>query len=409
MPTFQYQLKRPGGQVVSGTLRAETLVAATQQVRGMGGVILDVFRVGDEEARGQASGRGLNLRFGQRVGSKDILSFTNQLAVMAKAGIGLTSALEGIGDQTTNPKMQAVVNTLKRDVEAGRQFSESLQRFPKVFSLLYVNMVKASELSGSFAHMLERISTYLAQQVETRRQVVGAMIYPIIIVCMAVLTTIFMLTFVLPRFMVLFQGKEHILPLPTKMLMAMSASLCNWWFLYLIGGAGVGVGGYFLVRTDGGRTWWDGMKLKLPLLSSLCHALYLSRSLRTMGELVSAGVPMLDTIAITADVSGNIHYKRVWNRVHGAVRKGQRIAPTLAQSQLIPNSVAQMIAAGEETGSLSEILNDVSEFYEKALKSTIKSVTAAIEPLMIIVMGGIVAFIAASILLPIFKMSQLVK
>jgi type IV pilus assembly protein PilC len=302
-----------------------------------------------------------------------------------------------------------VIDMMKRDVEGGHQFSEALQRYPKVFSLLYVNLIRASELSGSFAHMLARVGQYLTQQAETRRQVLGAMIYTIIIVCMAITTTIFMLTFVLPRFMVLFQGKEEILPLPTKILMAMSASLCNFWYVYILGAIFSGVAGWYFLHTDTGRTWWDGMKLKVPILKSLCHALYLSRGLRTMGELVNAGVPMLDTIAITAEVSGNVHYERVWSRVHAAVRKGQRIAPTLARSPLIPNSVAQMIAAGEETGSLGEIMADVSEFYEGQLKATIKAVTAAIEPLMIIVMGGIVAFIAASILLPIFKMSQLVK
>jgi type IV pilus assembly protein PilC len=218
-----------------------------------------------------------------------------------------------------------------------------------------------------------------------------------------------MLVFVLPRFMVLFQGHDEILPLPTKILMAASASLRGFWYLYIVGAAGLGVGGTYFVRTDFGRTWWDMAKLKIPILKSLCHAMYLSRGLRTMGELVNAGVPMLDTIAITAEVSGNVHYARVWQRVHLAIRKGQRIAPTLSKSPLIPISVAQMISAGEETGSLAEILKDVSEFYDKQLKATIKTVTGAIEPLMIILMGGVVAFIAAAILLPIFKMSQLVK
>jgi type II secretory pathway component PulF len=209
--------------------------------------------------------------------------------------------------------------------------------------------------------------------------------------------------------MVLFEGKEHILPLPTKMLMALSASLTNYWYAYIlvIGG---GIGGFiYFIGTHAGRAWWDMAKLRIPILKKLCHALYLSRGLRTMGELVNAGVPMLDTIAITAEVTGNIHYARIWHRVHTAVRKGQRIAPTLAHSPFIPSSVAQMISAGEDTGTLAEILNDVSEFYDRQLKATIKTVTSAIEPLMIVLMGGIVAFIAASILLPIFKMSQLVK
>jgi len=406
MPTYQYQLKQTDGRVVTGTAKAESLMLATQQVRELGGTIIDLMRLGDE----QAPGRGiLGLQFGQSVPSKDILAFTSQLAVMAKAGIGLTSALEGIGEQIKNPRLGQIVRTMKRDVEAGRQFSEALQRFPKVFSPLYVNMVRASELSGSFGHMLDRIGGYLTQQVETRREVKGAMIYPVIIVVLAIVTTIFMLTFILPRFMVLFEGKEDILPMPTKALMAMRSSLRGYWYIHLVAAAAMVGGAVYFLRTDIGKAWWDSAKLKIPILKNLCHALYLSRGLRTMGELVNAGVPMLDTIAITAEVSGNVHYARVWRRVHAGVRKGQRISPTLSHSPLFPNSVAQMISAGEETGSLGEILSDVSEFYDRELRATIKAVTAAIEPLMIILMGGVVAFIAASILLPIFKMSQLVR
>ena len=406
MATYRYQLKRDDGQVVTGVMKADSLVLATQQVRELGGAILDLMRIGEDEVGRKGL---LGIQFGQRVGMNEILAFTNQLAVMSKAGIGLTTALESIGEQVKNPKMGRVIRTLKGDIEAGRQFSETLPRFPKIFSLLYVNMVRASELSGSFGRMLGRISEYLTQQIETRRQVKGAMIYPAIILVLAMVTVVFMLTFVLPRFAPLFKGREEILPMPTKILMAMSSSLTNYWYVYLLSVGAIAGGLIYFLRTDIGREWWDAAKLKIPILKNLCHALYLSRGLRTMGELVNAGVPMLDTIAITAEVSGNVHYARVWRRVHAAVRKGQRIAPTLAHSPLIPASVAQMIGAGEETGALAEILTDVSEFYDRQLKATIKSVTAAIEPLMIILMGGIVAFIASSILLPIFKMSQLVK
>jgi len=400
-------MKRPGGEVVAGTLQADSQALALQQIRKMGGAALDVIRldnVGDKPAGLLAS-----LGFGKHINTRELLAFTSQMAVMSKAGLGLTTTLGSISEQIKSPYLGQVVQTLKRDVESGRQFSEALQRFPKIFSLLYVNMVRASELSGSFGHMLERIGDYLNQQVETKRQVTGAMIYPLIIVVMAITTTVFMLTFVLPRFMVLFEGKEDILPIPTKVLMALSYSLCTYWYAHLFGAAGAVTGFVYFLRTEFGKTWWDMAKLQIPILKNLCHALYLSRGLRTMGELVNAGVPMLDTIAITADVSGNVYYARVWQRVHAAVRKGQRIAPTLAQSPLIPGSVVQMIAAGEEAGSLGEILSNVSEFYDRQLKATIKTVTSAIEPLMIVLMGGIVAFIASSILLPIFKMSQLVK
>ncbi len=406
MHTYRYQMKRPDGQVVVGSLSADNQTLAAQQVRELGGVVLDLTRIAGDGDRA-AKMRGLALL--NRIGAKDLLAFTSQLSVMSKAGIGLTTALESIVEQIVNPRMATVVSTLKRDVEAGRQFSEAIQRFPKVFSVLYINMVRASELAGTFGHMLSRINGYLTQQAQTRRQVIGAMIYPFIIVALAILTTVFMLTFILPQFMILFEGKEEILPLPTKMLMAMSASLRHYWYLYILvlsGGAG---GLFYSTRTPAGRAWWDMVKLKAPLIKKLCHALYLSRGLRTMGELVNAGVPMLDTIAITAEVTGNVHYAKVWHQVHASVRKGQRLAPMLAKSPFIPKSVSQMIAAGEETGTLAEILTDVSEFYDDQLKATIKAVTSAIEPLMIMVMGGIVGFIAASILLPIFKMSQLVK
>jgi len=407
MHTYQYRVRRTSGQVLVGTLRADSQLLAAQQARDLGGAVLELIRLSDEGA-GKKHGLLARLGLGQGVGGKDLLAFTSQLAVMTKAGIGLTTALESIGDQITNPNMAQVVSTLKRDVESGRQFSEALQRFPKVFSPLYVNMVRASELSGSFGHMLDRIGEYLNQQMETKRQVTGAMVYPAIIVTMALTTTVFMLTFVLPRFMILFQGKEDILPLPTKILMAMSASMVGYWYVYLVTVVGGTTGFTYFIRTEFGHAWWDGAKLKIPICAKLCHALYLSRGLRTMGELVNAGVPMLDTIAITAEVSGNLHYARVWQRVHLAVRKGQRIAPTLARSKFIPASVSQMISAGEDTGALAEILKDVSEFYDKQLKATIKAVTAAIEPIMIVAMGAIVGFIAASILLPIFKISQLV-
>ena len=246
MNLYRYQLKRSNGQVMVGTLKAASLPLATQQARLMGGSILELVRANDDAPR-----QGL-LGWGQGVSSKDLLTFTSQLAVMSKAGIGLTAALAGIGEQTQAPRMAHVIRTLKRDVEAGRQFSEALQRFPKVFSPLYVNMVRASELSGSFGHMLNRIGDYLNQQLETRRQVVGAMVYPAVIVTLATITTIFMLTFVLPKFMVIFQGKEDILPLPTRMLMAWSHSMVTYWYLYIVVVTGA-VGGFlYFIRTEGG-------------------------------------------------------------------------------------------------------------------------------------------------------------
>ena len=257
--------------------------------------------------------------------------------------------------------------------------------------------------------MLDKIAAYLAQQIETSSMVKGAMIYPGIIGTMAIGTTIFLLTFVLPRFMVIFKGKEAVLPGPTKLLLAMSNFMVNYWYVLIFGMIAAIWGFVLVLRTDWGRLYWDKTKLTVPLFKKLFRALYISRSLHTMGQLINAGVPMLDTISITADISGNTLYRRMWRTVYTAVKQGKKVSAPLQKSPLLPRSVVQMISAGEESGKLGEVLDTVSEFYARELKSVIKSVTAMIEPLMIVVMGGLVGFIAMSIILPIFKLSQLMK
>jgi type IV pilus assembly protein PilC len=282
-------------------------------------------------------------------------------------------------------------------------------RYPKVFSPLYINMVKASELSGGFSKMLDKIAAYLSQQIETTSMVRGAMIYPGIIGTMAVGTTIFLLTFVLPRFMVIFKGKEAALPAPTKLLLALSGFMVNYWYILLAAVGATVWGVVLMLRTDWGRLWFDKAKLTIPIFKKLFRALYISRSLHTMGQLINAGVPILDTLGITAEIAGNSIYKRMWRSVYTAVKQGKKISTPLNKSPLLPRSVVQMIGAGEESGKLGEVLDEVSEFYARELKAVIKGVTAMIEPIMIVLMGSIVGFIAMSIILPIFKLSSLVK
>jgi type IV pilus assembly protein PilC len=235
------------------------------------------------------------------------------------------------------------------------------------------------------------------------------MIYPGIIGLMAVTTTVFMITFVLPRFTVMFKGKEDILPAPTKILMALSDFMIGYWYILVVAVVAAAWGFSLMLKTDWGRLWFDKTKLSVPVFKKLFRALYINRSLHTMGQLINAGVPMLDTLAITADISGNVLYRRMWRSVYGAVKQGKKISMPLQRNPLLPRSVVQMIAAGEESGRLGEVLDEVSEYYAKELRAVIKAVTAMIEPLMIVAMGGGVGFIAMSIILPILKMSNLVK
>jgi len=409
MPQYRYQMRTGGGQTSQGVMSAQSAMAAAQQLRQQGNTVLQLTPI-----KHQITSRSLRqwlkaLNYQSGPSAKDVLNFTSQLAVMVRAGISLRSALEGIADQTPNAKFQKILQQVKLDVESGKPFSEALAKHPKQFGPLYVNMVRASEMSGSFSEMLDRIADYEAQQLETRNMVVGAMIYPAVIATLAVGVTIFLLTFVLPRFASVFEGKEGQMPWPTIFLMDLSAFMVQWWWALLIVVALMGVGLFFLIRTDPGRYWFDLAKLHIPILKKMFKALYISRSLHTMGELVNAGVPMLDTIAITGAISGNRLFKRMWNAVHSSVKQGKKITQPLHKTDLLPQPVVQMIGAGEESGKLGEVLDEVSSFYAKQLRETIKTVTSMIEPLMIIIMGSIVGFIAMAIILPIFKLSTMVQ
>ncbi|MBN2270336.1 MAG: type II secretion system F family protein [Sedimentisphaerales bacterium] len=349
-----------------------------------------------------------NFRVELGPGRKDILNFTNQLAVMIRAGISLQESLESIAGQVTNLKFKAIITDLKNRIEAGQSFSQALTEHPEIFNNLYVNMVAAAEVSGSLSSMLQKLAEYLDSEAETRSQVKGAMVYPVIIAVMAVTVTVFLLCFVLPRFTAIFAGKEHLLPRPTKILMASSAFLRGYWY-FIVPGVGAALWSFwYFIGTTAGRLWWDKTKLSLPLIKTLCRSLYITRSLHTMGVLIRSGVPILSTISITAQIAGNVLYKRMWLGVHQEVKQGKKIASSLGQYNLMPGNVVQMIRSGEESGTMGDVLRDVSNYYARELKTVIKTVTSMIEPIMICVMGVLVGFIAMSIILPIFKMSSLV-
>jgi type IV pilus assembly protein PilC len=350
--------------------------------------------------------RGFRFEFGPS--RKDILHFTSQLAVMVRAGISLQDTLDAISQQCTNQKFQAVIRDLKIRIEEGNSFSQALAEHPQIFTNLYINMVAAAEASGSLSDMLQKLAEYLDEETETRSQVKGAMVYPIIIAVMAVSVTTFLLCFVLPRFTAIFAGKEHLLPAPTKALMATSAFVRHWWFAIIPAIGAVLWAFWYFINTAPGRAWWDRTKLILPLIRTLCRSLYITRSLHTMGVLTRAGVPILNTISITAQISGNMLYRNMWLGVYEEVRQGKKIAASLSQYTLMPSSVVQMIRSGEESGNMAEVLKDISSFYSRELKTVIKAVTSMIEPIMIVIMGCLVGFIAMSIILPIFKMSSIV-
>ena len=408
MPLYRYTIRTSAGQPQSGTVTADSIATAATVLRNQGARVLSISPLKDALAASGLAARIKEINAG-KPRAKHVLDFTTQLAVMMRAGINLRAALDGIADQTEHPAFKKVILAIKGDVESGKQFSAALQRHPRLFGPLYIHMVRASEMSGAFAEMLDRIAGYIGQEIETRKMVIGAAIYPGVIGTMAVGVTVFLLTFVLPKFKAVFQGKEDVLPWATKFLLGLSETMVAQWPL-ILGGLLLVVGGLVaFARTGVGSFWIDKMKLSVPILRTMFRSLYISRSLQTMGQLVNAGVPMLDTLAITGDISGNTFYRNLWKSVYTNVKQGKKIAQPLHKSPLLPQSVVQMMSAGEESGKLGEVLDEISGYYAKQLKDHIKAVTSMIEPIMIVMMGSVVGFIAMAIILPIFKMSQIVK
>lgn len=407
MPNYRYQVRSQSGDVQAGVISADSAATAAQLLRNQGVHILSLSVAGGPGVGGGFV-NALKRMNERKPTQKNVLDFTTQLAVMVRAGINLRTALEGIADQTNHATFKKIILQLKTDVESGKQFSDAIAAHPKLFNALYVNMVRASEMSGSFADMLDRIAGYIGQQLETRKMVIGASIYPGVIGTLAVGVTVFLLTFVLPKFYAVFEGKEDVLPWATTFLMSLSKFMIAQWPLLLAGVAGIAIALVFFLKTDVGGWWADRAKLGVPVLRTMFRSLYISRSLQTMGQLINAGVPMLDTLMITGDVSGNRVYKGMWGRVYGSVKQGKKIAAPLIKDALMPKAVCQMISAGEESGKLGEVLDQISGYYAKQLKDHIKAVTGLIEPIMILIMGTIVGFIAMAIILPIFKMSQIV-
>ncbi|HCA39735.1 MAG: type II secretion system F family protein [Phycisphaerales bacterium] len=407
MPNYRWEVRNAHGRIESGQIAADTASGAAVSLRQQGHHVLKLIPIVEQRVNWKRMVEVLNA--GSGPSQKDVLDFTVQLAVMVRAGINLRMALDGIADQVKNARFRRIILQIRADIEAGKSFSEAISRYPKLFNPLYVNMVKASEMSGSFAKMLDRIAAFIAQQLETRKMVVGASVYPGMIATMAIGVTVFLLTFVLPRFATVFAGKEEILPAPTKMLLGLSEWMVNNWIL-LVGMAVLAIIGLLAtLKTNVGQLWFDRLKLTAPLFKGMFRALYVSRSLQTMGELLNAGVPVLDAVGVTGDISGNRLYKNLWKRVQSAVREGRKLHEELDGSPLLPSSVVQMVAAGEESGRLGEVLEEVAEFYQRALRDAIKTMTSMIEPILIVIMGSIVGFIAMAIILPIFKMSSLVS
>ncbi len=397
MPTFEYTARNPQGQEVNGTMDATSRDEVASNLRKNRLVLIRL-----REAKRL-------VRRGGRIATRDIVIFTRQFATMINAGLPLVQALDILAQQTENKALAEVTKQVVYDVESGHTLADALSKHPKAFTALYVNMVAAGEAGGILDTILLRLAVFLEKNDAIIRKVKGAMIYPAVIFSVAILAIVILLIFVIPTFQQMFASVNMDLPLPTKIVIGASDVLQQFWWLM---GLSVVVLGYLIKKyyeTDNGKLVIDRMLLRAPVVGDLLRKSAVSRFTRTLGTLISSGVAILDGLEITARTAGNrvIHDAVMESR--GSIAGGETIAQPLAKSGVFPPMVTSMIAVGEATGGLDEMLTKIADFYDDEVDAAVGALLSLMEPIMIVVLGVIVGGMIVAMYLPIFGMINAVQ
>jgi type IV pilus assembly protein PilC len=404
MGTFVFKALDLSGAQTRGEIEADSKQAVTSQLRAKGLIVLDV-----DEFKSADVGDFLG-RF-KKVKAAELTVATRQLSTMISSGMSLLRALYVLEDQARSDKLREAMVQIRKDVEAGIALSDALKRHPDIFNDLYVAMVGAGEIGGILEETLSRVADQLEKDDSLRRQVKAAMMYPLLIGGFAMTVLVALVTFLVPVFEKVFKQFGGELPTITKFTVTLSHVFTHQWYLIILA-AGGGVTGFRKwKKTARGREQWDRFKLKVPWkIGDIVQKVALARFSRTYSALIAAGVPMLQSIEITGRTSGNKVIENAMNQVRESVKAGGSITtPMRAVPEAFPTMVTQMIGVGEETGALEQMLSKVADFYEDEVAAALKALTSILEPIMIIVVGGIVGFIVISMYMPMFKVYDQIK
>ncbi len=396
MPVFEYTARTLSGDTQTGTLELPSLEDVRQHLRRNN---MRIVRV-REQARRKRS---------RHIPTRDIVIFTRQFATMINSGLPLVQSLDILAKQTENKALADVTRQVVYDVESGNTLADALEKHRNAFSPLYVNMVAAGEAGGILDTILLRLATFLEKNDAIIRKVKGALIYPAVIMAVAAIAIVVLLVFVIPTFQQMFASVNLELPLPTRVVIGLSEILQGWWWLILAGIAGTAFGVRAYYQTERGRLNVDRFLLRLPVLGDLLRKSAISRFTRTLGTLLSSGVAILDGLEITARTAGNrvIHDAVMESR--GSIAGGDTIAGPLEHSRVFPPMVTSMIAVGEATGGLDEMLSKIADFYDDEVDAAVSALLSLMEPVMIVVLGVIVGGMIIAMYLPIFDMINAVE
>jgi len=403
VPVYVWKGRTVGGEIQTGELTLESQDEALQALRKRRIIISSVREK-------KADVKLAMPKFGSTVSTRDLAIFTRQFATMINAGLPLVQCLDILSKQTEKAEFRNTIAQVMRDVEAGTTLAEALGKkdHAKVFDELFVNMVEAGEAGGILDNILQRLATYIEKAEALKRKIKGAMVYPAVVLSVAVLATSFMLSFIIPSFARMFTGFGAELPLPTKIVMGLSSFLRAYWWAMIGTGVGIVVGLQRYYITEKGHLQIDTFLLKVPVLGDVLRKGAVARFTRTLATLISSGVPILNGLEITARTAGNRVVQNAIMAARASIREGETIAAPLRQSTVFPQMVVQMISVGEETGALDDMLTRIADFYDDEVDTAVDSLTSLIEPIMIVVMGSIVGGMVIAMYLPMFKLINVV-
>jgi len=399
--TYTFKAMDVAGAPLRGQVDAESKQAVSDQLRSRGLVILEIAE--------KHSSREINITLFERVTLSDLAIFSRQLATMVSSGMTILRALFVLEEQTEVKKLKSIIIAVRKDVEAGLSFSVALSRHPKIFSPLFIAMVRAGEIGGVLEDSLVRIADQLEKEDSLRRQVRGAMVYPAVVLTVALVVMTVLVVYIVPVFAgVLKQfattSSGQSLPAMTQVTVDISHAMTNYWYAFIGGIVAVGLTFRHWKRSDTGRPQWDAVRLKIPFkIGDIVQKISIARWARTFSALTSAGVPLLEALDITGRSAGNEVVARVMNDVIDSVKRGGTISEPLRESDVFPMMVSHMVAVGESTGELDWMLSKIADFYEERVAVAVKALTSIIEPVMIVVIGGMVGFIVIAMYLPLFK------
>jgi type IV pilus assembly protein PilC len=401
--TYAYIGRDGAGQVVSGAVDGDTEVAAISRLQEMGYLVTSLKRRATqpkvEDLLAQLRGVGL----------KELTIFTRQLATMINAGLTIIASIAILQQQTASQRLRGVLGKVRGEVEGGLPLSDALAHYPEAFNNLYVNMVRAGETGGALDDVLTRLSGFLEKELALRQKVKSAMVYPTLIASAAAGIVGFIVFFILPKFVSVFSDLGVALPLPTRFLIFVTVALHKWWYVLLLIAIVVVYGFRYYVGTPDGRRWFDGFKLRMPLFGPVNRNVVMARFSRTLGTLIHSGVPILNGLEVVSKATNNVVLIRALDSVRTSIREGETISAPLAASGIFPSMVVQMVAVGERTGALDSMLAKVADFYDTEVEYAVAALTSVLEPMLIMVMGGIVGFIVVSFYLPLFTLVGAIK